>query len=239
MVFAYLALGILVLAGLMLVARWYVTVPPTQLAQAARTFVATFTGLAGTGLIFAGRYALAAIAGIAFIAALRALKTGRGHAGAAQDHADAQEVETKTLRMRLVPNTGELDGEILSGDHVGSWLSQLGISEVIDLLQRCLQEDPPSVALLETYLDRRAPDWRGDAAGAEAGANGSQQAGAGPMSEATALEILGLEQGASAQEIKDAHRHLMSLIHPDKGGSGYLAAQINAAKEFLLAQKTR
>jgi len=54
------------------------------------------------------------------------------------------------------------------------------------------------------------------------------------MSRAEALKVLGLEEGATAEAIRAAHRRLIQQIHPDKGGTNYLAAKINEAKDVLL-----
>ena len=63
------------------------------------------------------------------------------------------------------------------------------------------------------------------------GSSGLPRAGA--MSRAEALTVLGLEEGASDEKIRAAHRRLIQQMHPDKGGTDYLAAKINEAKDVL------
>jgi DnaJ-class molecular chaperone len=86
---------------------------------------------------------------------------------------------------------------------------------------------------LMAYLDRREPRWRENAEGyAAAGQGGAARTG--KMTEEEAYQILGLQPGASAQEVGRAHRSLMKKLHPDQGGSTYLAARVNQAKDVLL-----
>ncbi len=69
------------------------------------------------------------------------------------------------------------------------------------------------------------------------GAAGSRQRGPRPIDSMTrqeALEILGLQPGATRQEIIQAHRKLIAKVHPDKGGSDHLAQSINQARKVLL-----
>ena len=98
----------------------------------------------------------------------------------------------------------------------------------------CRVDDPQSVQLLEAYLDRTHGDsWRGpDESGG--GTGGTERATGGKMTVAEAREILGVDESASRDEIIDAHRRLMQKMHPDRGGSTYLASKINQAKDVLI-----
>lgn len=237
----YVLLGLVLLVVALLAARSFARANPSQLAQAARAFIATFSALAGTGLLFAGRFGLALIAIGATIVAIRAMKHGGpfGEAGrgASGDRQQSSEVVTDTLRMELTHATGALEGEVRRGRFAGRSLESLGLSDLLELLADCQREDPRSVPLLETYLDRRQPDWRSHAADGDGAGEGQTEAPSGAMDEATAFSILGLAPGAGADEIRSAHRRLMTKLHPDHGGSSYLAAQLNQAKDFLLRRR--
>ena len=236
----YLLFGAILLVLAMVAARAFVQARPAQLAQGVRAFLAAFSALASTGLLFTGRFGLALITIGATFMAIRAMSRAGAGAGGFGGHShggQSSEVTTDTLRMELDHRTGELDGEVLSGRFGGRSLASLGLSDLLELMAECQREDPRSVALLETYLDRRAPDWRSHVAGDASDGQGDATAGPGAMDEATAWSILGLAPGASADEIKAAHRRLMTKLHPDHGGSSYLAAQLNQAKDYLLGRQ--
>ena len=230
-----LVAGFLILLFLGL--RWFATAPVSDLAQAVRTFVFVFSALASTGLIYAGRFGLALVTLAAMAMAIRSFVKARRGADPF-DHGDEQDeisrVETRLLRMELHRRTGRLDGTVLGGRFAGRRLDGMGLAELRDLLAEFRREDPDSAKLLEAYLDRRDPGWR--MAGYEEEAAGTRAAGPedAAMDERTALAILGLRPGATVEEIKAAHRRLMARLHPDHGGSNYLATQINRAKETLL-----
>ena len=142
-------------------------------------------------------------------------------------------VEADWLRMTIDHDTGKLDGEVMSGAFQGRTLDSLAPGELLVLLSECRQNDPEAARLLEAYLDRRlGGDWRRDG-DPDAGTRESGSAEA-PMTAPQALQILGLEPGATRDAIVDAHRRLIQKLHPDRGGSSYLAAQINRAKDVLL-----
>jgi hypothetical protein len=143
-------------------------------------------------------------------------------------------VRTAALEMELDHDTGSLEGMVLAGRLEGRELRALSLPELL-VLREELAADSESLQLLETYLDGRFPVWREDAQ-ANAGDGQGAAPASGAVTEEEAYKILGLEPGASAADIRKAHRRLMQRLHPDLGGSSFLAARINAAKDILLSK---
>ncbi len=141
-------------------------------------------------------------------------------------------VATSLIAMELEHDSGRMDGEVLTGPFKGRRLSSLSLEETQRLHAQAANMADQSRALLEAWIERTHPDWREKWNGA---ARSQQGHGTSPkMTRAEALAILGLKDGASTADIRTAHRRLMKAAHPDLGGSDYLAAKINEAKEFLL-----
>ena len=140
-------------------------------------------------------------------------------------------VRTAFVEMELSHDTGEMQGRILAGPYEGTTLDALNVPTLVRLLGDI---DPESQALLAAYLDRREPRWRENADVGGAAGSGGAPPGGGPMTAEEAYQVLGLEPGAGVDDITRAHRNLMKKLHPDHGGSTYLAARVNQAKDVLL-----
>ena len=154
--------------------------------------------------------------------------TSRMKAGASPGPAPGQtsEVETAFLGMRLDHDTGEMDGTVLRGTYKGCALGELDLEDLLALLAEC-RSDRQSAVVLEAYLDRLHEDWRER----RAPPPGASSDG---MNEEEARAVLGVEPEATREEIIEAHRRLIQRLHPDRGGSDYLAAKLNAAKDLLV-----
>jgi hypothetical protein len=138
-------------------------------------------------------------------------------------------VRSAFLEMELDHDTGVMRGRIVSGQLSGKSLDAL---DVPALLAAQSNFDQESRALLAAYLDRRDPGWRKHAHDGAASGKGATT-NTGKMSEQEAYQVLGLEPGASPEQISRAHHALMKKLHPDQGGSTYLAARVNQAKDVL------
>ncbi len=138
-------------------------------------------------------------------------------------------MHTRYIRMQMNILTGELQGEILEGAFAGQKLQALTREQLLQLLDECKQNDAQSAALLMAYLNRMHPDWS-EGENHDHGYTPSDS----DMSEQQARDILGVSEKATKEEINTAHKRLMQKMHPDRGGSDYLAQQINRARDKLL-----
>lgn len=139
-------------------------------------------------------------------------------------------IRTEFLEMVLDHDSGEMSGTVLTGQHKGQHLNDMTLEALLGLLLEC-QPDSDSQQVLEAYLDRHQESWREQASASSRVPPSDAEA---PMSRQLALEILGLTDTASEADILHAHREMMRRLHPDRGGSDYLAKKINAAKDYLI-----
>lgn len=155
------------------------------------------------------------------------LRTGSPRAGGAK--VDRSVVQTRCLTMYFVHATGDIGGIVRVGPAEGKHLDALSLETLFELYQWVEKEDEESRAVLAAYMDRRFGSTWHQYQG-EAG----KSSPSGSFSEIEAYDILGLTPQASEIEIIEAHKRLIQRLHPDRGGSDYLAAKINQAKEVLL-----
>jgi hypothetical protein len=140
-------------------------------------------------------------------------------------------VRSAFLEMELDHDSGAMRGFVLAGRYEGKSLDAIGSPTLIGLLGEI---DDDSRQLLMAYLDRREPGWREHAQQDVGARSGRDATPSGKMTEQEAYQVLGLQPGATEEEIGRAHRSLMKKLHPDQGGSTYLAARVNQAKDVLL-----
>ena len=157
--------------------------------------------------------------------------SGPWGASSRRSKGQSSRITTEHLEMELDHDTGEMHGRVLKGLFKDRDMDSLSPADMALLWQDCRHTDPQSAQLIEVYLDRVHPSWREDMARGESDMSRGPD---GRMDLEEALDILGLKPGAGAEDIRRAHRDLMLKLHPDRGGSTYLAAKINEAKDVAL-----
>lgn len=227
----YFLLGLALLVVVLVAVHGFATVNPRLLVSRLK-LAGGVLALAGAALLIirggAGYAAPLAMLGAWLIWGDRSLPMTRRTGG------QTSQVTTDYLEMELDHDTGEIRGQVLRGLFQGRRIETLKAEELALLWQDARADDPQSAQLIEAYLDRTHPSWREDMARGEREMRGPD----GRMSTAEAYEILGLREGASKEEIRRAHRELIIKLHPDRGGSTYLASKINEAKEVLLGDRS-
>jgi len=229
--------GVLALYLLLLGIRRFARLSPASAAAIVRNggavavfVIAAFLLLRGN---FAGAATLAAVAtSLGLVGRRGRLASVFGAAGFGPRPGRVTTARSATIEMRLDQDTGAVTGTVRAGPQQGRELDSLTRDECLALYEDCRREDPEGARLLETYLDRRFASWRQADEGESKERRRNDRSGS--MTRDQAYQVLGLAQGAGAEEIIHAHRSLMQKLHPDHGGSTALAAQVNEAKDVLL-----
>jgi hypothetical protein len=238
----FLLLGLIVCLVIWSAGRGIISIPPGSLLRLARKsgVIACF----GIALLFAlrGHVEISALAlGVAWwlnsSGALPKLRFGGrkfgGFAGFGGSAAGAvSTLRTAMIEMRIDHATGGMRGSVLAGAFVGRELELMTQSELSALMAECAKLDTEGAGLLQAYLDRRFAGRREDAyADADPGPARRRP---GAMTAEEAYEVLGLAPGAPDEAVRRAYKDLMKRLHPDQGGSTYLAARLNQARDVLL-----
>ena len=225
-----LLLGVVLLVIVLLIGRFYIKADPARMAWLLKRVGGIAALSAALGMFVLGRVVVALpLAALGFYLLGRKLPIswpGGGKDDVWTQTGQRSTVRTEMLEMSLDHDTGLMDGTILSGSFAGGRLSLLSRDDLLKLLRECEQRDAQGSQLLRAYLER---------IGAASGGNTTQPR-PGTMSVDEAYDVLGLKRGASEDDVHHAHRALMKRYHPDQGGSTYLAAKINEAKDVLLRQ---
>ncbi len=222
----YFLIGLVLLALVLLAVHGFKNANPTRLARNLRLLAG------GTLLLISGLLLVRGAAAIALPLAMMGiwLMTAAALPQAGKSQGQTSEVKTEFLEMQLDHDTGEIRGRVIKGIFEGRRIERLKPAELALLWQDVRIDDAASAQLIEAYLDRTYPSWREDMERGEKEMAGPD----GRMTKEEAYEILGLRPGADADEVRRAHKELMLKLHPDRGGSTYLASKINEAKEVLL-----
>ena len=243
----YFVLGIAILVGLALAARWYISASAQSILR-----VFKWTAIIGCLAIIVVIILTRQLTWAAFMLPamipwlLRARQASRmaknwsrmtsasqGASGMAPGQ--TSEIETRFLRMYLAHDSGEMNGDVILGQFSGKTLRNLSFEELIILLGE-VKDDNHSIQVLVAYMERYHEEaWR-ESKHATEDVNTQMDKANGSMTISEAYKVLGLEEGANLDTIKESHRRLMSKLHPDHGGSTYLATKLNEAKDLLLNQ---
>ena len=228
-----IVLGVIVLVLVLMAAKAFTAANPKALAPMVK-MVGGVGALGGAAFLAArGQFGAAIPLGFAGLGLLGWLPFGPAGFGARTQKSAGQvsRVRSAFVEMELDHDTGGMRGRILAGPYEGRNLDTLDVPT----LAACLTDiDEDSRALLMAYLDRRSSAWRDNVQGDPAAGSRRPPWASGKMTEEEAYQILGLQPGATPEEIGHAHRALMKKLHPDQGGSTYLAARVNEAKDVLL-----
>jgi hypothetical protein len=232
--------GLAILGGLLLLVYLFINADPVRLARNLKWAGIGIAAVAVVGAVLIPPVRELAVLLLPLALSMPALSRLRRLLDRFRAPAGGQSstVSTHYLRMSLDHDTGSMTGTVLRGHFAGIRIEEMGFADLLSLLRECRADDEDGARLLEAYLDRVHPDWRDElAGGGNAGQGGGARPAGGDVDVDEAYAILGLGPGATPEQIKEAHRRLMVKLHPDHGGSDYLATKINRARDVLLRHR--
>ena len=232
-------LGAIALLGVLWLLKSYTKASPSALGRMLKMAGGIAAIAAGTVLFVRGRFDIAfplVVLGLGLTGWHPNMPSFPGFPGSRSQKTPGQvsRVRSAMLEMELEHDSGVMRGTVLAGRFQGRRLDDLSPDE-LKLVFVEVSADPDGRSLFEAYLDRRLSGWREHFQKDAAAGAGHRARSTNAMSKEEAHQILGVQPGASVDEIRAAHRSLMKKLHPDQGGSTYLAARINEAKEVLLS----
>jgi hypothetical protein len=237
---SYLLLGTALLIVGLIIVHQLSRATPSGLARWIKRILFALAIAGAAYLLTSGRLAQALpliLGAAALLIRFGRLAGGARTMGGASGGGGTSKVETDYLRMTLDHDSGSMAGTVLRGRFAGREIGTLSLDELVELYLECLRSDEPAARLVESFLDRgpHAARWREHVGGP--GPEGGRPDAA--MSVVEACLILGVSEAAGEEEIRAAHHRLMVSYHPDRGGSTYLAAKINQARDVLLGARRR
>lgn len=230
----YLVLGVALAIGLSLILRGLRGASAAQATRWLWQSIAAVSVAVGIYFLATGRPAYAVVPALGVLVGLLGWLID---AALGPKKPNSSQVDTQFLRLTLDHRSGQVTGDIVDGPFAGRRIESLRVDELVELLHYYKRADEPSARLIEAYLDRTSPTWRdryGPDGQPKQDAYSHTARPGGPMSKSEALRILGLQLGASADEVRAAHRRRLQEHHPDRGGDPDMAARINQARDVLL-----
>ena len=235
----WVLVGVVLLGLILLVVRWYVDAEPKDALKLAK-FLGVLFILVIVGLVIAsGRISMLWLIFLGLLPWISRFRAMNRQAENLRGPVAGQHVDRRTnfVVIYLNPETGDMDGRVLQGPQSGKLLSELSIDELVTLYEAALLEDVESASILEAYMDRmHGKSWRQKSL--------SMNAADAPddmlellehgMSRSEAYKFLGLQPGASKNEIGNAFTNLTQTGHPDESIARDIKAKAKQAKSTLL-----
>jgi hypothetical protein len=231
--FIRLFLALLALLAVMWFMSWYGKADAIERNKAIKTGLLYFVAGSLLLLVVTGRIPVLFAAISAAVPLFHKLFAYRGLMGGIGRFAGQKFGPTKFTTSWLIVEynlaTRSLDGSVTRGHFEGKMLSQLNPDELEQLLAEVSGDYQSKLAVNAFMMARKGKSYDQNTQ--------TPPHVNGKMSASQAYEILGLSPDVPDEQIKQAHKRLMQKLHPDRGGSSYLASQINAARDTLISRQ--